>query len=81
MRVLIDMNLTPRWVPFLSVAGHEAAHWSAVGSVTATDREICEYARQHGSAVLTNDLDFPQILAHTKNAAPSIILLRGESSN
>jgi predicted nuclease of predicted toxin-antitoxin system len=78
MRILIDMNLTPRWVPFLSESGHEAAHWSAVGSVSAADREICEYARQNGFAILTNDLDFPQILAHTKRAAPSIILLRGE---
>jgi hypothetical protein len=28
--------------------------------------------------VLTNDLDFPQILAHTGAAGPSVVLLRGE---
>jgi hypothetical protein len=28
--------------------------------------------------VLTNDLDFPQILAHTRQAGPSVVLLRGE---
>lgn len=28
--------------------------------------------------LLTNDLDFPQILAHTGDAKPSVILLRGE---
>jgi predicted nuclease of predicted toxin-antitoxin system len=28
--------------------------------------------------ILTNDLDFPQILAHTRQARPSVILLRGE---
>jgi predicted nuclease of predicted toxin-antitoxin system len=78
MRILIDMNLMPRWVPFLSQAGHEAIHWATVGPVWAKDREICEYARQHGFALLTNDLDFPQILAHTRSAAPSVILLRGE---
>jgi predicted nuclease of predicted toxin-antitoxin system len=28
--------------------------------------------------VLTNDLDFPQILAHTRQSGPSVVLLRGE---
>ena len=28
--------------------------------------------------LITNDLDFPRILAHTLNRKPSIILLRGE---
>jgi len=40
-------------------------HWSAVGQATATDAAICAYAREHGYVILTNDLDFPQILAHT----------------
>jgi predicted nuclease of predicted toxin-antitoxin system len=78
MRLLLDMNLTPRWVPFLNNAGHDAVHWSLVGSITAKDREICEYGRQSGYVILTNDLDFPQILAHTREAAPSVVLLRGE---
>ena len=47
MRLLIDMNLTPRWVPFLRNAGYEALHWSSVGSNAAKDREICDYVRQH----------------------------------
>jgi predicted nuclease of predicted toxin-antitoxin system len=78
MRVLIDVNLTPRWVGYLIGAGHEAVHWSLIGSVSAKDREICEYCRLHHHVLLTNDLDFPQILAHTRDAAPSVILLRGE---
>ena len=78
MRLLVDMNLTPRWVEFLVSAGYEAVHWSSVGSVSAKDEHICDFARQHIYVILTNDLDFPQILAHTKGAAPSIVLLRGE---
>jgi predicted nuclease of predicted toxin-antitoxin system len=78
MRLLIDMNLTPRWVAFLEAGGHEALHWSMVGAPDAKDTQICEYARQNGFVVLTNDLDFPQILAHTKDAAPSVLLLRGQ---
>src|SRR5688500_12002303 len=49
----------------------------SVGAPTTTDREICEYARERASVVFTNDLDFPQILAHTKDCAPSILLLGG----
>lgn len=75
MRILVDMNLTPRWVEHLTREGHEARHWSSLGSVNAKDREICDYARAAGYVVLTNDLDFPQILAHTRNTGPSVILL------
>jgi predicted nuclease of predicted toxin-antitoxin system len=53
-------------------------HWHSVGSGCARDREISEYARENAYALLTNDLDFPQILAHTKESASSIIVLRGE---
>jgi predicted nuclease of predicted toxin-antitoxin system len=78
MRLLVDMNLTPRWAAYLSSAGHDAVHWSTVGLAHAKDVEICEYARRHASVVLTNDLDFPQILAHTGASGPSIVVLRGE---
>jgi predicted nuclease of predicted toxin-antitoxin system len=53
MRLLIDMNLTPRWVPFLGNAGNEAVHWSSVGPVDAKVGRICDYARQDGVAILT----------------------------
>jgi len=78
MRLLVDMNLTPRWVAALSTGGHEPVHWSAVGAIRAADSAICQYARDHGFVLITNDLDFPRILAHTKKAKPSVILLRGE---
>jgi len=78
MRLLIDMNLTPRWVDFLRRAGREAVHWSSVGPNSANDSYICDFARNHAYVILTNDLDFPQVLAHTKQGVPSIVLLRGE---
>ena len=78
MRLLIDMNLTIRWVQQPLDAGHEAVHWSTIGKRTAPDSEICVFARERGYIVLTNDLDFPQILAHTRELGPSVVLLRGE---
>jgi predicted nuclease of predicted toxin-antitoxin system len=78
MRLLVDMNLTPRWVHFLQDAGYEVVHWSSVGPNSAKDSQICDYARRCVYVILTNDLDFPQILAHTKRDTPSVVLLRGE---
>ena len=78
MRLLIDMNLTVRWVPALASAGHEVIHWSEIGSPAAPDSAVCQYARVHGYALLTNDLDIPRILVHTPAGKPSVVLLRGE---
>ena len=49
-----------------------------MGAIGATDSTICQYARDHGFVLITNDLDFPRILAHTTKAKPTVILLRGE---
>jgi predicted nuclease of predicted toxin-antitoxin system len=35
MRLLVDMNLTPRWVHFLQDAGYEVVDWSSVGPNSA----------------------------------------------
>ncbi|HYA15822.1 MAG TPA: DUF5615 family PIN-like protein [Bryobacteraceae bacterium] len=78
MRILVDMNLAPRWVQALAEFGYEAIHWSTMGDPGAPDSEICAYARDNGYVVLTNDLDFPQILAHTRHRGPNVVLLRGE---
>ena len=78
MKLLVDMNLTPRWTEFLAQDGWESIHWSSVGDIRAKDSHITDWARSHGCWILTNDLDFPQILAHTRAAGPSIVLLRGE---
>jgi predicted nuclease of predicted toxin-antitoxin system len=56
MKLLIDMNLTPRWAPYLSASGWETLHWSAAGPVHAKDREICQWARENDFVVVTNDL-------------------------
>jgi predicted nuclease of predicted toxin-antitoxin system len=57
MKILIDMNLSPRWVRFFSAAHIEAVHWSAAGSANAADTEIMAYAKTNGFLVLTHDLD------------------------
>lgn len=48
MKILVDMNLPPRWVHFLRQHGHEATHWSAEGDIRASDAELLEWARGKG---------------------------------
>ena len=76
MKLLIDMNLAPRWVDVLRVAGHDAVHWSAIGSWTAADRDIMQFARENDCVVLTHDLDFGDILAATGGAKPRVVQIR-----
>ena len=76
MMILLDMNLSPRWMAILGNADIAAIHWSQIGAPAAPDRVIMDYARKHGCIVLTHDLDFSAILAATSGAKPSVIQLR-----
>ena len=76
MKLLIDMNLSPQWVPFLADYAIEAIHWSAIGPANATDQVLMDYARDLGMIVLTHDLDFSAILAATNGRKPSVVQLR-----
>ena len=49
MKLLVDMNLSPRWIGVLADAGIEAAHWSTLGANNAPDSEIMAYANAHDS--------------------------------
>lgn len=76
LRILVDMNLSPDWVPALARGGYAAIHWSAVGDPRASDRELMDWAVANGHVVLTHDLDFGMILALTHAAGPSVIQVR-----
>jgi predicted nuclease of predicted toxin-antitoxin system len=47
MKLLLDMNLSQRFVAMLAEVGFEAAHWSAGGPAPADDIDIVAYARTH----------------------------------
>jgi predicted nuclease of predicted toxin-antitoxin system len=39
VKLIVDMNLSPRWITLLTEAGLEAVHWSTVGQTNARDTE------------------------------------------
>ena len=78
MRLLIDMNLSPRWAGMLHSAGIEAAHWSTIGAHNAPDSSIMAYAAENNYVVLTHDLDFSAVLAATRGEKPSVVQIRAD---
>ena len=76
MKILIDMNLSPRWVEVFEKNAWQAVHWSGEGDPRASDRAIMDWARANGWVVFTHDLDFGAILAVTHGTGPSVIQLR-----
>lgn len=78
MKLLVDMNLSPRWIDLFVDTGIEAVHWSRVGAKNAPDAEIMVYASANDYVVLTHDLDFSAILAATHGEKPSVVQIRAE---
>lgn len=76
LRILIDMNLIPKWVDILPAAGFEAKHWYHLGAHNATDSELFTWARENKFIVFTHDLDFGAMLAATKAESPSVFQIR-----
>jgi predicted nuclease of predicted toxin-antitoxin system len=81
VKLLIDMNLAPRWVSWLRDAGIDAVHWSDVGAADATDSTLFAHAREQGLVVFTHDLDFGALLAHTRANGPSVVQVRARDTS
>ena len=75
---MVDMNLSPDWIPFLNSQGWQAIHWSAIGDPRASDRTLMEWAAEHGHVVFTHDLDFGTMLALSHATGPSVLQVRGQ---
>ena len=78
MKLLVDMNLSPRWISTLAAARIESVHWSTLGARNAPDTEIMAFAAANDYVVLTHDLDFGAILAATQGEKPSVVQIRAE---
>lgn len=81
MKLLLDMNLSPRWRNVLIAADFVVDHWSEIGAHNASDSDIMRHALSSGSIVLTHDLDFGAILAATGGAKPSVVQLRADDTS
>ena len=80
LKFLVDMNLSPQWVPVLWKHGWQAVHWSTLGHPGASDEDIMGWARDHQYVVFTHDLDFGTMLALSHEAGPSVLQVRTEDT-
>ena len=76
VKILIDMNLSPDWVPVLKRHGWSAVHWSTIGDPRDSDRTIMDWALRHDYIVFTHDLDFGSMLALSHATGPSVLQVR-----
>lgn len=81
MRLLLDMNITPKLVALLQERQIDATHWYLIGSPDATDDEIMSFACNNDFVVVTHDLDFSAILSSTHGQKPSVIQIRTHDLN
>jgi predicted nuclease of predicted toxin-antitoxin system len=79
LKVVIDMNLSISWAAYLRERGHDAKHWTDIGTPDAEDLEIMEYCRKVDAIILSGDLDFTTIHAIEGSSKPSIIQLRSKN--
>ncbi len=61
MNLLFDQNLSRSLVVRLRDVFPDSEHVAALGLDTATDREIWDYAREHGYLIASKDSDFRQL--------------------
>ena len=76
LSIVIDMNLSPDWVAFLTAHHWPAIHWSVIGDPRATDAEIMAWAVANHRVVFTHDLDFGTLLALSHASGPSVLQVR-----
>ncbi|OHC76264.1 MAG: hypothetical protein A3G18_06325 [Rhodospirillales bacterium RIFCSPLOWO2_12_FULL_58_28] len=81
MKLLVDMNLSPRRVELPADSGIETAHRSRLGAKNAPDSEIMTYAGANGYVVFTHDLDFGAILAASHGEKPGVVQVRADDVN
>jgi len=81
MKLLVDANLSPRWVNLFESCGWQSIHWSSVGVGDSPDTTIMRFAAQNDYIVITQDLDYGMILAATRMYKPSVIQLRTQDTN
>jgi predicted nuclease of predicted toxin-antitoxin system len=76
MKFLLDMGISPEAGAFLRGLGFEATHLHDEGLDTLPDPSILVKAREQGCVLLTHDLDFPELVAASRAALPSVVVFR-----
>ena len=75
MRFLLDANMPRSASAAIRRLGREAVDSRDIGLGLAADKDIANYAREHGLALVTRDFDFSDIRNYPPAAFAGIIVL------
>jgi predicted nuclease of predicted toxin-antitoxin system len=81
LRLLADMNISPKTVASLQHLGWDIVRVSQILPANASDQQILDLARQEDRVVITQDLDFSTLLALGGHHRPSLVTLRLSTSD
>lgn len=76
MQFLADMGIALDVITALRASGHDALHLRERGLHRMVDDDILALAGQESRIILTHDLDFGRILAHSGATGPSVVTFR-----
>ncbi len=74
MRLLLDMNMSPKVAERLRAEGHDAVHPRELGLGRLPDHDVFAHAQTDQRIVVTFDLDFGEIVS--LSAGAGVVLLR-----
>ena len=80
MKILADLHIAPRTVEHLRRLGHDVVRVGDVLPPGTSDEGIVAAATREQRVVLTQDLDFSDIIALSGSTQPSLLTLRLSSS-
>lgn len=80
MKILADLHISPITVHFLRDLGHDAIRVNEILPSNSSDKTIVEKAEKEQRTIITQDLDFSEIISLSGKKSPSLISLRLSSS-
>ncbi len=76
LKFLADMPVSMKTVAALKTMGYDIEHLRERGMQRARDTEILQMAIAEGRVILTMDLGFGTLLAHSGQVCPGLIIFR-----
>ena len=80
MKILADLHISPITIHFLRDLGHDAIRINEILPSNSSDKTIVEKAKKEQRVIITQDLDFSEIISLSGKKSPSLISLRLSSS-